>query len=235
MTGKVWSLAFAALALLAFAALAPARADPQQYFVTYVEFQPAFKEVGGELLAQLAKLAKPRRNNAAVRFDVYPQIGRPNFYVLIEIWDSEDTRNTFQNLPKPHDILSAIEPLLEAPFDERQGTLIQAGKVSQKGPQPGEIEVVTHIDIIPTFLDQATNPIQNLVALSGAEAGVKEFLLVSWLNITNHFQLIERFRDMRAFNAHVSADHTTAFRDQVQNPTQPFIGAPYDERLYRVD
>jgi quinol monooxygenase YgiN len=176
MMGKVWSLVV--LALLVLAAPGPARADPQQYFVTYVEFQPAFKEVGGELLDQLASFGQKGKVRA-IRFDVYPQIGRPNFYVLIEIWDSEDTRNTFQNLPKPHDLLSAIQPLLEAPFDERQGTLIQAGKVSQKGPQPGEIEVVTHIDIIPTFLDQATNPIQNFVALSGAETGVKEFLLVS--------------------------------------------------------
>jgi hypothetical protein len=35
---------------------------------------------------------------------------------------------------------------------------------------------------------------------------------------------------MRAFSAHVSADHTVQFRDDIQ----PFIGAPYDERLYQV-
>jgi quinol monooxygenase YgiN len=107
--------------------------------------------------------------------------------------------------------------------------------VSQKGAQPGEIEVVTHIDIIPDFLANAQQPIVDFVTDSGKEPGVREFLLVSWLDITNHFQLIERFRDMRAFNAHVSAPHTVTFRNTIQNPAQPFVGAPYDERLYRAD
>jgi quinol monooxygenase YgiN len=233
MTGKIWSLAFAALALLAFAAPVPARADPQQYFVTYVEFKPAFAEVGGELLEQLAALG--RNNKHASRFTSNPQIGRPNFYVLVEIWDSADARQKFENRGNPADLLGAIEQLLEAPFDERQGTLIQIGKASQQGPQPGEIEVVTHIDIIPDFLANAQKPIMDFVTASGQEPGVKEFLLVSWLNITNHFQLIERFRDIRTFNAHVSSKNAVTFRNAIQNPVQPFIGAPYDERLYRVD
>jgi hypothetical protein len=36
---------------------------------------------------------------------------------------------------------------------------------------------------------------------------------------------------MRAFDAHVSALHTVTFRTALQ----PFIGAPYDERLYQAD
>jgi quinol monooxygenase YgiN len=52
--------------------------------------------------------------------------------------------------------------------------------------------------------------------------------MITWDPTTNHFQLIERFRNIRAFDAHVSAKHTVDFR----NALQPFIGAPYDERLY---
>ena len=233
MVRKVWSLTLVTLALLAVAAPGPARADPQQYFVTYVEFKPAFKEVGGELLEQLATFGQNR--GGAIRFTVNPEIGRPNFYVLVEIWADAKSRVTFQGRPNTEALLDAIKPLLEAPFDERPGTLIEAGKASPNGPQPGEIEVVTHIDIIPNFLDQAMQPILDFVTDSGKEPGVKEFLLVSWLDITNHFQLIERFRDMRAFNAHVSAQHTVTFRGTIQDPAQPFIGAPYDERLYRTD
>jgi quinol monooxygenase YgiN len=47
---------------------------------------------------------------------------------------------------------------------------------------------------------------------------------------TNHFQLIEVYRNQRAFDAHIGAAHTILFRSQLQ----PFIGAPYDERLYQV-
>jgi quinol monooxygenase YgiN len=39
----------------------------------------------------------------------------------------------------------------------------------------------------------------------------------------------EVFANQQAFDAHVSAQHTVDFRNDIQ----PFIGAPYDERLYQ--
>ena len=70
--------------------------------------------------------------------------------------------------------------------------------------------------------------IENFVLDSRKDPGVISFTMITWDPTTNHFQLIERFRNMRAFDAHVSAKHTVDFR----NALQPFIGAPYDERLY---
>jgi quinol monooxygenase YgiN len=228
MSAKLWSLPLLALAVLAFATPKTAGADPQQYVVTYVEFKPAFKEVGGELLEQLATFGQSK---GAIRFSVNPEIGRPNSYVLIEIWDDAKSRQTFENRPKTQALLGAIQPLLEAPFDERPGTLIETGVSGKAASRAGEISVVTHIDIIPTSLDQARPLILDFVTDSAKDPGVKEFILVSWLDITNHFQLIERFQNMRAFNAHVSAEHTVQFRNGLQSA----IGAPYDERLYRAD
>jgi quinol monooxygenase YgiN len=228
MSAKLWALALVALASLALTAPGPALADPQQYVVTYVEFKQAFKEVGGELLDQLAAFGQKR---GAIRFSVNPEIGRPNFYVMIEVWDDAKSREAFENRPRTQALLGAIQPLLGAPFDERPGTLIETGVSGKAASHAGEIEVVTHIDIIPTSLDQARPLILDFVTDSAKDPGVKEFILVSWLDISNHFQLIERFQNMRAFNAHVSADHTVQFRNGVQSS----IGAPYDERLYRVD
>jgi hypothetical protein len=74
MAGKIWSLTVLALALLAIAP-GSAYADPRQYFVTYVEFQPAFKDVGGELLQQLAAFGQ--KSKGAIRFSSDPDIGRP--------------------------------------------------------------------------------------------------------------------------------------------------------------
>ena len=94
----------------------------------------------------------------------------------------------------------------------------------------GEVVVVTHLDIIPTptFMTDAVPLIENFVLDSRKDPGVISFTMITWDPTTNHFQLIERFRNMRAFDAHVSAMHTVDFR----NALQPFIGAPYDERLY---
>jgi hypothetical protein len=61
---------------LAFAVSSPARADEPQYVVAYVEFLPAFKEVGGKLLTswrpsaamQKGRLASPptRKSGEAI-------------------------------------------------------------------------------------------------------------------------------------------------------------------------
>ena len=42
-------------------------------------------------------------------------------------------------------------------------------------------------------------------------------------------QPIEVFENQKAFDAHVSAAHTIQFRRDIHQ----YIGAPYDERLYR--
>jgi quinol monooxygenase YgiN len=93
-----------------------------------------------------------------------------------------------------------------------------------------EIVVVTHIDVIPDFVSQAQPLLEQFVTDSRNDPGVKSFILITWDPTTNHFQLIEAFQNMRAFNTHVSADHTVQFRHDIQ----PFIGAPHDERLYQA-
>ena len=123
MSAKLWSLALLALASLALTAPGPALADPQQYVVTYVEFKPAFKKVGGEFLEQLAFLG--RHAKGAVSFSANQEIQRESLYVLIEVWQTADYRQTFEGSDKIKDLLAKIQPLLGAPFDERPGTLIE--------------------------------------------------------------------------------------------------------------
>lgn len=97
----------------------------------------------------------------------------------------------------------------------------------------GEIAVVTHIDLIPNSAGQAPPAaltlLKQFVLDSRKDPGVESFQLITWSPTTNHFQLLELFRDRRSFEAHVSAKHSVDFRNQLQQ----YIGAPYDERLYR--
>ena len=95
--------------------------------------------------------------------------------------------------------------------------------------QARQIFVITHLDIIPTFVDQARPVLDDFVSVAAGHAGVQTFAMLSWVPTTNHFQLIEVFANEKAFNAHVSAQDTVDFRHDLQ----PTIGAPYDERLYR--
>jgi quinol monooxygenase YgiN len=103
-----------------------------------------------------------------------------------------------------------------------------AAAPANAGDGSGQILVVTHLDIIPDFVSQAEPLIKQFVRDSRKDPGVKSFIVITWTPTTNHFQLIERFANQQAFDAHVSQQHTVKFRDDLQG----FIGAPYDERLY---
>jgi quinol monooxygenase YgiN len=227
MFAKHWLRGLFALLLATCAAPQFARADVQQYVVVYIELAPGSEASGEKILDRLAQVAFTA---GALRFDVDKEVQRSNFYVLIETWSNAAIYQAFLSSSITQALFTQLAQVQIAPPDERDGTLIQAGKATIARAHGGEIEVVTHIDIIPTFLDQAQPLIQQFVADSANDPGVKEFLLVSWDGITNHFQLIERYETKRDFDLHVSAQHSVQFRTSLQ----PFIGAPYDERVYTV-
>jgi quinol monooxygenase YgiN len=93
------------------------------------------------------------------------------------------------------------------------------------------ITVITHLDILPTFTAQALPILEQFVTDSRSDPGTKYFTLITWAPTTNHYQLLEGFDSLEAFDRHVSASHTIAFRAAIQ----PFIGSPIDERLYTAN
>jgi quinol monooxygenase YgiN len=122
MPTKYWLLPLLAFAVLAFSAHGPAQADAEQFVVTYVEFLPAKQDRGGELVEQLAAFG---RRKGAISFTANREIQRPNFFVLLEVWMNANARQVFENLAQTQALLAKIQPLLEVPFDERPGTLIE--------------------------------------------------------------------------------------------------------------
>jgi len=215
-------------ALSSFASPAWAQPDSLQYVVTYVEFKPADTKAGGRVLDDLASHALA--SVGVNRFDVLQQVDRPNFFALFEIWSSAETFAAFQSSSATQAILTELAPLLEAPLDERDGNLL-AGTVKPRSRHADsrQIFVITHVDIDPQFVPEPAVPVlDTFVSDSESDPGVQTFAPISQAGTTNHFQLIEVFANRQAFNAHVSAQHTLDFRNDIQ----PFIGAPYDERLY---
>ncbi len=94
----------------------------------------------------------------------------------------------------------------------------------------GPIIVVAHIDFLPTNLAAGLPALQQFAQQSQGDPGVRSFTLITWAPTTNHFQLIEVYGSLAAFNNHVQAAHTIAFRTAIQ----PDIGSPYDERVYSL-
>jgi quinol monooxygenase YgiN len=214
--------------LSSFAGTAMAQAQPQQVVVVYVEFKPADTKAGGEVLEELVATADD--SSGVVRFDVLQQIDRPNFFALFEIWSSAQTFTDFQNSSATQAILTQLTPLLEAPLDERPGNLL-TGTVNPRSQhaQARQIFVITHVDVDPQFVGQARPLLDTLVTDSLNDPGAQTFALLSQTPTLNHFQLVETFANLKAFEAHVSEQHTVDFRTN----TDPLLGAPYDERLYQ--
>ena len=208
---------------------AVAQAEPQQFVVVYVEFKPADARDGGNVLQQLDAHAED--SAGVIRFGVLQQIDRPNFFALVEVWSNAQTFTDFQNSSETQAILTQLTPLLEAPLDQRPGNLL-TGAVNPRSrhAQARQILVITHVDVDPQFVPQAQPLLDTFVADSLNDPGVQTFALLSQTPTLNHFQLIETFENLEAFDDHVSAQHTVDFR----TGTAPFLGAPYDERLYQL-
>jgi quinol monooxygenase YgiN len=205
----------------------PQQSVPQQLVVTYVEFKPADPQAGAQMLEELA--ANAEHSSGIVNFDVVRQIDRPNFFALFEIWTTAQAFSDFQSSSATQEILTHLTPLLEAPLDQRPGNLLEGTVPQRQHAENGQIFVITHVDSDPQFVPQITPLLDAFVNDSLHDSGDQAFALLSQTPTTNHFQLVETFTDLQAFNAHVSAQHTVEFR----NNTAGFLGAPYDERLYQ--
>lgn len=116
----------ATLAGAAPTASAQAQTAPvQQYVVFYGEFKPDSYSIreGTRTLEYLTHLA--HHATGVVHYQSYAEIGRPNFFSLIEIWQSAADYTAFQNASNTQKALGNLKPYLIAPLDERDGTLVE--------------------------------------------------------------------------------------------------------------
>jgi quinol monooxygenase YgiN len=88
------------------------------------------------------------------------------------------------------------------------------------------ITAVAHIDFMPDHLDVVPGLIA-YVAQASHDANILHVELFQQISATNHYTLVETFRNRAAYNAHVAAPYTLKFRSIIS----PALGAPYDERL----
>jgi len=207
---------------------AVAQSEPQQFVVVYVELKPANARAGGDVLQQLD--ARAEDSAGVIRFDVLQQIDRPNFFALFEVWSNAQTFEDFQNSSETQAILTQLTPLLEAPLDQRPGNLL-TGTVNPRSQhaRARQIFVITHVDVDPQFVGQARPLLDTFVTDSLNDPEVQTFALLSQTPTLNHFQLAETFANLKAFEDHLSAQHTVDLRTNID----PLLGAPYDERLYQ--
>jgi len=93
------------------------------------------------------------------------------------------------------------------------------------------VTIVTHVDIIPDAYkplseENAVRLLRREAAATKRDAGLISFVLLQENGLSNHFTILEAWRDTRSYEMHQGADHTIEFRKDIQ----PFIGSPFDAR-----
>jgi quinol monooxygenase YgiN len=105
---------------------------------------------------------------------------------------------------------------------------VTASAQQKAAAKSGGLYVVTYVDVFPKFVDVTVKALQQFAADSGKDAGLVRFEFLQDVVRTNHFSIVEVWRDQQAYDAHLNQDHSKRFREKIQ----PGLGSPFDERLY---
>jgi quinol monooxygenase YgiN len=197
------------------------------YAITYVEVMSNAIAPGVSLLEAYRDAS--RKEDGCLHFSVLQEIGRPNRFAILEAWRNPaalDARAKAASTLQFRDKLKAIET---APYDERVNNALVAEK-GKKAAGPGMIYVVTHVDVVPAGKDNCMAALKVTAIESADDLGNISYDAFQQANRRNHFTVIEAWVNKVAFDAHAAAAHTRAFREEIA----PFIGAPYDDRLYQA-
>jgi quinol monooxygenase YgiN len=204
---------------------AGAQAQATFYTVTYVEAAPSATRQATALLKSY--LAAGKKDDGNVSFELVKGIHRPAWFTVIGSWKDQKAFEAHVAAAHAKDMSEKIKAHVAAPNDTRQHTALsfaaaQAGKAG--------VCAVTHVDVIPPQRENGTAAVKQLAEDSRKHAGNIRFDVLVQTNRPNHFTVVECWKDRKAFDAHVAAKETRAFRDKLVSMT----GALYDERLYKA-
>jgi quinol monooxygenase YgiN len=90
--------------------------------------------------------------------------------------------------------------------------------------------VVTHVDVMPKFTDAARDLLKQFAVDSRKDAGAVRIEVLEELGRPNHSTVVEIWPNRQAYEDHLAAEHTKAYRAKLQ----PMLGSPFDERLHRL-
>ena len=216
-----------AMALLpAFATTARAEGAAPIHVATYIEVTAASVKDGAALLTQYRDAS--RKENGNMRAEVAREIGRPNRFVVLEVWKDQAAFEAHGKAATTTAFRDKLKTIHGGPYDERIHNSLNLGPNDAAGAK-GAIIVVSHVDVPPPRKDECIAALNPLADASRKGGGNQRFEVVQQTSRPNHFTVIEAWKDKKAYDASRSADAQRQFRDKLG----PMLGALYDERLYQ--
>jgi (4S)-4-hydroxy-5-phosphonooxypentane-2,3-dione isomerase len=196
------------------------------YVVTYFDVAPTATVQSVAVSRQHAEAARKQDGNA--EFEVFEEIGRPRFATL-EAWRDKKADDAYSEGAAAAAFRDKLQPLTIGGFGMRLHSGVSVVTAKTQFP-PHAICVLTHVDVFPTFKDQAVELVKTQAEVAREDPGNLRYDVLQWDGHPNHFTLVEVWRDRKAFDASVVAPHNKEFRRKLT----PLEGALYDERLYQV-
>jgi len=213
------------LMALATHAQTPPVIEGRVYVATYVEVLPAAAAQATPLLRQYRDAS--RKDPGNLRMEVAQEAGRATRFVLLGIWSDQKAFETHGKAAHTTTFRDKLKAIQAAPYDERLHSGFSVATPASS--RPAALVVVTHVDVPPPFRDTVEPMLRQLSDASRGESGSLRFEVGQQANRPNHFTVVELWPDQAAYESHVAAQHTRAFRDKLGT----MLGALYDERLYR--
>jgi quinol monooxygenase YgiN len=218
-----------AAAAMSLAPLSNTRAqdagDPTLYMVSYIEAAPASKPQAVALLKQLSDAS--RKDAGAMRFEILQRTAPSNQFVILEVWKDQQALDAHAAAVHAKQFREKLQPLLIAPVDDRLCIATAVGPAPAAGGE-GALYVVTHVDVGPPNRDNTIVALKALADATRKDPGNVRFDVVQQKARTNHFTVIELWKDQQSDDTHELAAHTKEFRSKLG----PMAGALYDQRWY---
>jgi quinol monooxygenase YgiN len=197
------------------------------FLVTYVDAMPNSVDSAERVLDRYREAS--RKDEGNLRFLVLQEISRPNRFALVEAWRDKDAIDAHVAADHTRKFRETLKTIQNAPYDERVNNLLYSGQDATEN-HPNAVYVVTHVDVVPPAKDQCMAMLKDMSADTTKDSGNIGYLVLQQANRANHFTVFEKWRGMKAAEAHAMEDHTRAFREKLV----PIAGALYDERFYKA-
>jgi quinol monooxygenase YgiN len=188
------------------------------HVVTYIEAAPSSIR---DAITHLKQYRSDVAHNGAVEAALLQESRRENRFVVLEAWTDESSMKA--DWP-----WSRLDAIRNCPPDRRVHLSFD---VAVGGSSGNAFCVVTHVDVPPPRREETEVLLRSLVENSRRHAGALRYDVFQQLAPrTNHFTVVAVWRDEQDFLSYEVQSATRRFRDALG----PMLGAPYDERLYRL-
>lgn len=108
--------------------------------------------------------------------------------------------------------------------------LTSAAFAQNAAAQNARLYVVTYVDVYPDFAAKTSEALTQVVAASKKDAGFVRYEFMRDVTRSNHFAIVEVWQSRQAYETHLTQPHVKKFRETIQ----PWMGSPFDERLYNL-